>query len=151
MAAENTGYQRVLDELETISTCFQQLASQTNSGAIQENIATVSNPSKDKGQMENLKLKNESLVEELIISREVNQNLFLQNAGLKDELSKQMSEFAKLAEEEGEEEGESHTRNRKLFLENAWLKSQMIQIMKGLEEEYVAYEESKEARKQQGE
>jgi hypothetical protein len=135
MAAENTGYQRVLDELETISTGFQQLASQTNQtnlGGIQENIATVSNPSKDQMQMlEKLKLKNESLVEELTISRETNQNLFLQNAGLKDEVSKQLSEWAKLAEE-GLEGGES--KNRKLFLENAWLKYEMIQIVKGIQE-----------------
>ena len=133
MAAENTGYQRVLDELETISTGFQQLASQTNSGAIQENTST--------SHFEQLKLKNESLVEELTISRETNQNLFLQNAGLKDEVSQQLSEWAKLAEEEGLEEGEHRRTNRKLFLQNAFLKYQMIQIVKGIQEGFQEGEE----------
>ena len=84
MTAQDTCYKSVLDELETVCSNFKHLVSQMNLAGIQENIATVSNQSKDQMQMlEKLKLKIESLIEERKLSCEKNRNLHLQNAYLR--------------------------------------------------------------------
>jgi hypothetical protein len=70
------------------------VVSQMNLAGIQENIATVSNQSKDQMQMlDKLKLKIESLIAERSLSCETNRKLHLQNACLRYERMQIMKAF----------------------------------------------------------
>ena len=94
MTAQDICYKSVLDELETICSNFKHLVSQMSLARIQENIATVSNQSKDQMQMlDKLKLKIESLIAERSLSCETNRKLHLQNACLRYERMQIMKAF----------------------------------------------------------